>query len=350
MAENRSYLDLILTSFFNYKKDSLKDVTKMENDFKSIGEKYLDYLSFDYKERINKIKEGILLNEKFLLSIVNKYSHNFNQNNNKDIITRSSEIGKLRSTLKLFIRDWTIEGKKERNLTYTPVLQEIQKYFTNNNINKKKILVPGAGLCRLAYEIAKMGFIVDAVEVSYYMIICSDFIFNDNNYANKYQIEPLIHNFNCLKNENAPFQKFNFPDENIKEIMSENNFGEINVLPGDFVRSYKDKSKCYDGVVTSFFLDTANNIIEFIDIIYNILNDGGIWVNVGPLLYHFHEVQNEVSIELSWEELRKIIIKLGFEIKNENIIDSTYSSVEESLKTTIYSCVFFTAIKNKRNN
>jgi carnosine N-methyltransferase len=102
--------------------------------------------------------------------------------------------------------------------------------------------------------------------------------------------------------------------------------------------------------VTSFFLDTANNIIEFIYIIYNILNDGGIWVNVGPLLYHFHEVQNEVSIELSWEELRKIIIKFGFEIKNEKIIDSTYSSVEESLKTTIYSCVFFTAIKNKRNN
>ena len=345
MNEKISYLDLILTSFFNYKKDSLKDVTKMENDFKSIGEKYLNYLSFDYNERINKIKEGILLNEKFLLSIVNKYSLNYSKNNKEEIITRPSEIGKLRSTLKLFIRDWTKEGKKERDLTYNPILEKMQKYFTN--INDKKILVPGAGLCRLAYEIAKLGFIVDTIEVSYYMIICSDFIFNDNNYVNKYEIEPLIHNFNCLKYENAPFQKFYFPDENIKEIISGKNYGGVNIVPGDFVKSYKNKSKCYDGVVTSFFLDTANNIIEFIDIIYNILNDGGIWINVGPLLYHFHEIQNEVSIELSWEELKKIIIKFGFEITNEKIIDSTYSSVEESLKTTIYSCIFFTAIKNK---
>ena len=343
MNEIKSYLDLILSSFFNYKNDSMKDVNKMENDFKSIGENYLKCLSFNYKDRINKIKEGIESNEKFLLSIVNKYSINYK--NNKDLITRQIEIDKLRYTLKLFIRDWTIEGKIERDITYNPIIYELKKYYLNNNNKNKKILVPGAGLCRLAYEIGKLGFNIDAIEVSYYMIICTDFIFNSNNTINKYKFEPLIHSFNCLKYENSPFQIFNFPDENINEVMNSPNFGEINIIPGDFVKNYKNIKNYYDGVVTSFFLDTANNIIEFIEIIYNIIKKEGIWINVGPLLYHFHDIKDEVSIELSWEEIKKIIINFGFEIKNEKIIDSTYSSVEERLKKNIYSCIFFTAIK-----
>ena len=349
MNEKTSYLDLILASFFNYKNDSMIDTIKMEKDFKSIGEKYLKYLSFDYKERISKIKKAIDLNEKFLLSIVDKYSSNYKKNNS-NLLTRSGEINKLRSTLKLFIRDWTIEGKKERDLTYQPIIEQIKKYFSDNNNKNRNILVPGSGLCRLAFEIGKMGFNVDSIEVSYYMIICSDFIFNPNNELSisKYQIQPLIHSFNCLKKEDAPFQVFNFPDENINEVINNPNFGKINIIPGDFIQSYKDKVNCYDGIATSFFLDTANNIIEFIEIIYNILKKDGIWINVGPLLYHFHEIQNEISIELSWEELRKIIVKFGFEIQNERIIDSTYSSVEERLKTTIYSCIFFTAIKKEK--
>ena len=345
MSENSSYFDLILDIFFNYKEDSIKDVEKMENDFKSIGDKYLSYLSFDYSTRINKIKQGILTNEKFLLDIVNKYKDNhINKNTKFNSSKRLIEINKLRSTLKLFIRDWTIEGKKERDITYIPVIIEIKKYFSN--FNNKKILVPGAGLCRLAFEMAKLGCDVDAIEVSYYMLICSDFIFNSNLTLNKYQIQPLILSFNCLKNENDPFQIFNFPDENINEIMKRNDFGKLNIIPGDFILSYKDKINCYDGVITSFFLDTANNIIQFIEIIYNILNKGGIWINIGPLLYHFHDIQNEVSIELSWEEVKKIILKFGFEIKNEKMIDSTYSSVEDRLKTTFYTCIFFTAIKS----
>jgi carnosine N-methyltransferase len=328
----------------------MKDVNKMENDFKSINQKYLNYLSFNYKDRINKIKQGIELNEKFLLSIVDKYSSNY-KNKYNDLITRISEINKLRSTLKLFIRDWTTEGKKERDLTYIPIIEEIKENYGNNNKNTNiKILVPGGGLCRLAYDLGKLGFEIDVIEVSYYMIICSDYIFNSNLNINSYKIQPLIHSFNCLKDENSPFQTFNFPDENICEIMKSSNFGKINIIPGDFVQSFKDKKNAYECIVTSFFIDTANNIIEFIEIIYNLLKKDGIWINVGPLLYHFHEIQNEVSIELSWEELRKIILKFGFEIKNEKIIDSTYSSVEERLKTTIYSCIFFTAVKKDKNN
>ena len=70
----------------------------------------------------------------------------------------------------------------------------------------------------------------------------------------------------------------------------------------------------WDSIITCFFLDTGNNIIEYIEIIYNIMKDDGIWINFGPLLYHYAEMENECSIELSWEEVKNVIINMGFEI------------------------------------
>lgn len=40
-------------------------------------------------------------------------------------------------------------------------------------------------------------------------------------------------------------------------------------------------------VATCFFIDCAPNVIEFIESIYNILQPGGVWINLGPLLYHY---------------------------------------------------------------
>jgi ribosomal protein S8 len=39
------------------------------------------------------------------------------------------------------------------------------------------------------------------------------------------------------------------------------------------------------------------------------LKKGGIWVNFGPLLFHYKEMLGEVSIEVSWETLRLYISK-----------------------------------------
>jgi carnosine N-methyltransferase len=108
---------------------------------------------------------------------------------------------------------------------------------------------------------------------------------------------------------------------------------------------YKKQENSWNSVVTCFFLDTANNILEYVDIIYKILKPGGCWINLGPLLYHYTEMQNECSIELSWEELKYIIINMGFELKQERIVDCYYSSDIDSMLKTIYKCVFFTAIK-----
>lgn len=40
-------------------------------------------------------------------------------------------------------------------------------------------------------------------------------------------------------------------------------------------------SDMFDSVVTVFFLDTAHNVIAYIETIYDILKPGGYWVNLG---------------------------------------------------------------------
>jgi len=342
-----SYLKEIILTFYYYKNNSLKTLKNIENNFKSIDSHYLNLLSFNINDRINKIKKGIEINSKFLNLIIEPYI-NEELKQNKYSTQNKILINKLESTLKLFIRDWSKEGKKERNLVYIPIINEFKKYFMNENLNKKeiKILFPGTGLGRLQYEISKLGFNTNGIEVSYFMLLCTNFFFNKNININKYSylIQPLIHNFNNIYKENDPFTNILIPDEDISNKIN-NNEVEIKIFPGEFLSSFKDDVDCWNCIITSFFIDTANNIIEFIEKIYKILKKNGIWINCGPLLYHFTGIENEISIELSWEEIEKIIIKIGFEILNIEEIKSTYSSVENSMKQTIYSCMFFTAKK-----
>jgi hypothetical protein len=58
-------------------------------------------------------------------------------------------------------------------------------------------------------------------------------------------------------------------------------------------------------------------------------------------------MEDEVSIELSWEEIKHIIVGFGFEFKKTEIIKTTYSSNKDSMTQRIYNCIFFSAVKIK---
>jgi carnosine N-methyltransferase len=357
--EEYRHLRSIVSAFFNYQIDSLRDVTRMERDFKSIGEKYLKKLSFNYIERIEKLKHAIFQNYKFLLKIADPYKNMFKLYKASSgevlmepLIVEGKDIIKMRSTLRLFIRDWAIDGIDERNSTYKPILNELKNYFKDkskkefeNGIN---VLVPGAGLGRLMYEIAKLGFKSQGNEFSYYMLLCSNYIFNNTTKENEFVIQPLIHSFSNIYDEEAPFKKVMIPDENLAEELSKTETGEMSMVAGEFCRVYKEKINFFDSVVTCYFIDTANNIIEYIETIYNILKIGGLWINFGPLLYHYTDNINEVSIELSWNEVKKIIIGYGFEFTKEENVQTTYSADKESMTHRIYKCIFFTAVKKSK--
>lgn len=107
----------------------------------------------------------------------------------------------------------------------------------------------------------------------------------------------------------------------------------------------KDKN-CWDCVVTVFFIDTARNVISYIEKIYELLIPGGYWMNVGPLLYHFADMPDEDSIQLPYEEIKEVIKKIGFEFTEEIMnVETTYSQNMRSLLKYKYECIKFTCRK-----
>ena len=89
----------------------------------------------------------------------------------------------------------------------------------------------------------------------------------------------------------------------------------------------------FDAILTCFFIDTvsavatiwsqstyespqAKNIINYLKIIHRKLAPGGVWINLGPLLWHWeNNTTNDPSIELDLEEVKQLCAKVGFKLE-----------------------------------
>ena len=93
---------------------------------------------------------------------------------------QGKDISKVRSTVKQLYRDWSAEGKSERDQCYLPIVSEIEKHFPNPSAdNKVTVLCPGSGLARLPFDLACMGYSAQGNEFSYYMLLTSNIILNE---------------------------------------------------------------------------------------------------------------------------------------------------------------------------
>lgn len=74
--------------------------------------------------------------------------------------TSTRQVGKVNTTLHQLMRDWSAEGKEERQQSYGVVIEELETLCPVNPNEKgaMKVLVPGAGLGRLAMEIVARGY------------------------------------------------------------------------------------------------------------------------------------------------------------------------------------------------
>lgn len=132
-------------------------------------------------------------------------------------------------------------------------------------------------------------------------------------------------------------------------LFAANPAAPFSMVSGEFCDVYRRQSDAWDAVVTSFFLDTAPNVIEYMEVIFNILKPGGVWINFGPLLYHWQQADSqdtderfEQSVELSYSEIRAVAGKMGFVIQKEALVRCTYCACPFSLMHTAYTAVFFT--------
>jgi hypothetical protein len=95
-------------------------------------------------------------------------------------------------------------------------------------------------------------------------------------------------------------------------------------------------------------------VTEYIDAIHKLLRPGGFWINLGPLLYHWanrdeDEEEDERfsrAMEFPFEGVRSLIEGSGFSLKQEQWKKCMYTENSSSMMRTQYECAFFTAVKS----
>ena len=349
LDEEQKHFKSICAAFFNYQVDSVRDISRIERNFKSLSAAHLSLLPSPYTVRVARLLECCNRNYFFLVHIVHPHNELFDHTLLPDgkvqieaLDIPYKNISKVRSTLRQLVRDWSSEGEPERNMCYLPILAEIQRIFPER-CNEVRILTPGAGLGRLTFEIARLGYKSQGNEFSYFMLLTSDYMLNKIDSPLQFTINPFIHDFSNVLKIDDVFKDIRIPDIVPGEVLSPES--DFSMVAGEFVEVYSKQPGMWDCVVTCFFMDTANNIIQYVETIFNALRPGGAWINFGPLLYHYADMAEEMSIELSWEEFRAVVAGIGFVIQKENQSEAMYASDVNPMLRISYNCIFFTAFK-----
>ncbi|RMC17972.1 hypothetical protein DUI87_04846 [Hirundo rustica rustica] len=308
----REHFRRIINAFRYYGTSMHERVNRTERQFKSLPANQQSLLP-QFLPHLDKIRKCIDHNQEILQTIVNDCVHMFEIRNMEKMdpffrgsgkITPAStfDMDKLKSTLKQFVRDWSEEGKSERDSCYQPIISEIIKNFPKErwDFSKVNILVPGAGLGRLAWEIAMLGYACQGNEWSLFMLFSSNFVLNRCSQINSCKLYPWIHQFSNNRRSADQIRPIYFPDVDPHSLPPGSNFS---MTAGDFQEIYSECS---------------------------------------PLLYHFENLGNELSIELSYEDIKNVILQYGFhiEVEKESVL-STYTVNELSMMKYYYECVLF---------
>jgi carnosine N-methyltransferase len=316
------------------------------------------------------------------------------------------DLGKAASTIRHLYREWSKEGDRERNACFGPIINFIIQHFREipqYEWHKIKILNPGCGLGRLVFDLATLGFQAEGCEISYHMLITSMHMLNAVKQLEQYRIHPWVLSSSNHSTHANRMRHVLVPDVIPSGVMGEatellqklahKECGDgapdvpedrLGIASGDFCTVYKgvEYRETYDVVATAFFLDTAKNSLTYMEAVANCLKANGIWVNHGPLKWHFEapELNNSTpkadngtrpdtpstieddwsdetdlgigepgSVELMEEDILELIKLYGFKMIHYDGSTKTrgmgYIWDEESFETNVYFPSFWVAQK-----
>ena len=278
------------------------------------------------------------------------------------------------------------------------MIAELQKYIpmTAENAYTKRVLIPGCGLGRLPIEVTAQGYAVEGNEFSAFMLMAGNYVINEIERKEQWPICPWLDSTCNVINTSDPSTPILIPDRTAADIITSGKFhnsdaDKTNEVPyprlsmaaGDFVEIYGTKSpsskESFDAILTCFFIDTAPVVMDYVETIHHVLKPGGVWINLGPLLYHWTtdsdnngDSRYDQSVELSWLEVRHVIEHGGFKLQPQpqqeqekgvqtvipepqlaqgqgevRFLECPYSRPSNQLMWTAYNALFFTAIKPK---
>ena len=276
---------------------------------------------------------------------------------------KTADMEKVNTTIRQFYRDWSEEGAEERAAHFQPVLEDLSAVFrAKEDRGEVHVLVPGAGLGRLVFEICKAGFRTEGNEISFHALMASNWVLNKLDPGQKFDLYPSALNFSNQLDFQGQVKKVQIPDVHpgtelalASQGTKTHAFERLGMSAADFLVAYSDEDHLcrFDAVVTVFFIDTAPNVVKYIETIYHTLREGGYWINLGPLKWHFEAghnahfnventqklpmdaklrtgIEEPGSVELTNEELLLLVEHMGFEIELSEVRSDSQGYIRDT--------------------
>lgn len=375
--QERRVLYAALDSFYQYAKVAHFNTTHLRRQsFYALPRAHLELLSappFSYLDTLIAVDDAIDKNSELAQAILQSGLRSFGISETniewKGTAT-SNDLEKARSTLRQFYRDWSEEGAQERDICYGNVIRVLREESLAHPHPILRVLVPGAGLGRLVFELCCAGFDAEGNEISYHQLLASSYILNICPEAKVHTLFPWVHSFSNHRSRSNHLKSVRVPDIHPASMLgSIEKPGDMSMSASDFLCLYGNDEQrgTFDAVATVFFLDTAPNVIRYIETARNCLRTGGLLINIGPLLWHFennapgthgHEdegsgqakdtqgITEPGSVELTDDEVVALVETMGFDVeKRVSGITAPYIQDPSSLLQNTYRASLWVARK-----
>ena len=274
---------------------------------------------------VNTLIESFIETKNFPITI-----DDINKNN-----TSVAPLSLTKETLTHLVRDYNSMYYNAETLPIVDyILQTISKNVRNINDGNTDILLPGSGLGRVSYEVAKNfpHVNVTSVEYSDLMYIGNQLLYSCNK---NIKISPWVIEYSNHLSVKDQLKSFNI---NCQDFEHPKN---LNIELGDF-RKFKinnngNGKKKQLILITVFFMDTAENILEYLDTIESYKRDYETvhWINIGPLKYGTRpkvvltvEEFTELRAARGWKDIQCSCSpkeEIGYITNNDGLYKGRYS-------------------------
>lgn len=294
-----------------------------------------------YLDRLGELDQRIAANAKIVAGLVRfaKKRHNIKDYELR-VVANPVSNGSVIELLNHYVRDWAVDQAGEREELFRPLLECLEEEFADTASRRhKRVMVPGSGLARAAYEIAQLGFKTEALEYSHLMDLAAQFVYNlpghlpltgDDGKPQQFEFFPYVHEFSHQETKAHQLRGVRVPDVAGTPLRKPKT---LTLGYGDFTALANDPAHAgqYDSIVTLFLLDTAENALAYLDALHLLLKPGGVWINYGPLKWG-----SAPQVEFNLDELHQALPQLGFVVERTWRGKNQYNGDRKSLWEAAY--------------
>ena len=228
------------------------------------------------------------------------------------------------------VRDWSEEGDAGRARTYRPVLRALDALRRQQRVSSLRVLVPGAGACRLAWEVARVGHRVEANDASIAMLHAARTLMAAGT-VDRAAAPRLFPRVRCAAGVMDRAACLSSCAVGLPKPAGVSAWARtpasasarpplaLTLQLGEWDRGYDAPGRAagFDALLTSYFFDVLPDPSATIRRARELLGPGGAWINVGPLLWHDAAAG---LLRLSLREVRALLLHHGFTLSTLKII------------------------------